>query len=266
MSRLHPYVQLIQWAEDYTYKNMDKIVCTLPLAEPHMKAHGLQAGKFIYIPNGIAVDDWSEEPGELPQEYQELFLKLKNEKRFIVGYMGSHGPSNALDILVEAAERLQNTAVDIVLVGQGSEKEKLIEQARSRNLTNIHFLPSIARKYVRSILALVDACYIGWNPHPIYQFGISPNKLLDYMMGGKPVIHVVPVGNDLVAESGCGISIRALNADLIADAIKQMMAMSPQERELLGENGRKFVRDHHDYKALAQSYLKAVENQAHVIK
>ena len=51
----------------------------------------------------------------------------------------------------------------------------------------------------------MDGLYIGWERNSIYRFGISPNKLLDYMLVGRPVIHAVEAANDAVAECGCGI-------------------------------------------------------------
>jgi glycosyltransferase involved in cell wall biosynthesis len=90
---------------------------------------------------------------------------------------------------------------------------------------------------------------------PLFRFGISPNKLLDYMMAAKPVIQAINAGNDLVAESGCGISVPPDDADSLAEAIMRLRCMTDAERQTLGLNGRKYVLDHHDYRVLAQQFL-----------
>ena len=58
MSPRHPYIVLMQMAENYCYKHSDYVVSLLPCAEGHMKEHGLADGKFVYIPNGIVKEDW----------------------------------------------------------------------------------------------------------------------------------------------------------------------------------------------------------------
>jgi glycosyltransferase involved in cell wall biosynthesis len=104
----------------------------------------------------------------------------------------------------------------------------------------------------------MDILYIGWRRSPLYRFGVSPNKLFDYMMAGKPIINAISAGNDLVAESGCGISIPPEDPVAIAEAIKKLIDMSPLEREEMGRRGREYVIKNHDYKVLAKRFLEAM--------
>jgi glycosyltransferase involved in cell wall biosynthesis len=180
-------------------------------------------GKFVYIPNGIDVAEW--ERGEVPLSlvHADLLARLKREGRFIVGYAGSHGLANALRTLVDAASLLSGVPVDFVLVGQGPEKDALMKRTAQLGLRNVHFLPSIPRGAIPALLGAMDALYIGWQRQPLYRFGVSPNKLIDYMMAGVPVIHAIDAGNDLVAESGCGISTRPEDPQAMVDAVREMM-------------------------------------------
>ena len=104
----------------------------------------------------------------------------------------------------------------------------------------------------------MDACYIGWQDKPIYRFGVSPNKIFDYMMAGKPVIHSVNASNDVVAESGCGVTVRPEDPEAIARAVLSLASMSSSERDALGGRGRDFVLKHHDYRVLARRFLEAL--------
>ena len=79
------------------------------------------------------------------------------------------------------------------------------------------------------------------------------------MMAGKPIIHSITAGNDLVAEANCGISVPAEDEDAIAKAILRMKSLSKDEKEVLGLNGKKYVMEHHDYKILAGKFLKLIE-------
>jgi glycosyltransferase involved in cell wall biosynthesis len=101
----------------------------------------------------------------------------------------------------------------------------------------------------------MDALFIGWKKKPVYQLGISPNKLMDYMMSGKPVVHAVEAGNDLVVESGCGYSVGPEDPAGIAAAVAGLIHLTPTDRQAMGRRGREYILKHHDYRVLAQRFL-----------
>jgi len=254
ISPWHPFVVALQWAENFAYRNADCVVSILPKAEGHMREHGMDAQKFAYIPNGIDVEDWRSNRATIPRHHQDALSSLKQAGYFVVGYVGAHGLANALHTLIDSASLLQMHPVAFVLVGQGPEKEKLQEKAQQSGLAKVIFLPPVPKSSIPALLAPMDALYIGLKKEPVFRFGVSPNKLLDYMMAAKPVIHGIEAANDLVAESGCGISVPAENPAAVAEAIVQLMNMSSLEREEMGLRGREYVLTHHDYRVLAKRF------------
>jgi glycosyltransferase involved in cell wall biosynthesis len=250
---------LLQQAENFAYRMSDRVVSMLPKADSYMRSHGMAAHKFSYLPNGIDIEEWENQAAPLPQLDSEKLTQLKQLGHFVVGYVGSHGLANALYNLVDAAQLLQRELVTFVMVGQGAEKEALQQKVLQMQLNNVIFFAPVPKASVPSLLARMDALYIGWQKKSIYRFGINPNKLLDYMMAAKPVIHAVEAGNDLVAESGCGISIPPDNPSAIAQAINKLRQMKPSERELMGKKGREYVLNHHDSRVLARNFLELVE-------
>jgi glycosyltransferase involved in cell wall biosynthesis len=110
-----------------------------------------------------------------------------------------------------------------------------------------------------ALLELVDACFIGWQKKALYRFGISPNKVLDYMMAGKPIIQAAAEGNDLVSLSNCGLTVPSENPSAIAAAVKELMNYPLSEREAMGLRGRQYVQLHHDYAHLARRYLEILQ-------
>lgn len=255
MPKWHPFIVIMQRAEDFAYKHADKVVSILPKALDYMVTRGLNPEKFVHIPNGIDTSEWQSCNCSLPSEHEEIFERLKKENKFIVGYAGSHGLANALDYFVESAKYLNDLPVSLVLVGQGPEKDKLEEYAVKNSLTNVFFLPPVPKNSIPVLLDKMDVLYIGLRKSPLFRFGVSPNKLFDYMMAGKPIIYAIDAGNDLVAESGCGISVAAENSIAIADAIKKLFLLSPVQRKEMGERGRKYVIENHEYKVLAKKFF-----------
>jgi len=258
LSRWHPFIMTMQCAENYAYRKADKVVSMLPKAKEHMCEHGMAPEKFVHIPNGIYKEEWSRERKPLPEEHEALLSRLRLENRFLVGYAGGHAISNALDQLLDAALLLQDSSVAFVLIGQGVEKGILEKKTKSLGLNNLYFLPAVDKFVVPTVLEAMDLLYLGWSRNPLYRFGICPNKLMDYMMAAKPVIHAVDAGNDLVAESGCGISVEPENAAAISDAIIRFKLMSEAERKRIGEAGKDYVLAHHDYGVLAKEFIWAI--------
>ena len=257
-SKWHPFIMVMQRAENYAYKNAHRVVSLLPKAKEYMISHGMPSDKFVYIPNGIDVSAW-QLPDPLPEEHRRVLEKLKRNGKFIVGYAGAHGIANALQYFIKAAEMLkEQDKIHFLLLGQGPEKESLQVLAQEKKLKNIRFLPAITRTSIPTLLAAMDVLYIGWKCQPLYRFGISPNKLMDYMMAKKPVIHAIEAGNDLVAESGCGISVVPEDPKAIADAVLHLFEMSQEKRDAMGQKGHDYVKTHHDYSVLAQKFLKSL--------
>ncbi|MBS4206758.1 glycosyltransferase family 4 protein [Bacillus sp. FJAT-50079] len=255
MSRYHPFIMLMQKGENDSYRKADTVISFLPKALDHMVEHGMKPEKFNYLPNGIDVSQWERSKEKIPEAHQSVIDKLKSENKFLIGYAGTHGIANALEYVIEACELLRDEPITFVFVGKGPEKDKLIEQAKEKNITNLEFLPVINKEAIPDFLSKMDCLYIGWRRSPLYQYGVSPNKLLDYMMSAKPILHGIEAGNDLVAEANCGISFPPQDPQELALAIKKMRNTTKEEREQFGINGRDFVKANHDYEVLAKKFL-----------
>lgn len=255
MSPRHPFIMVMQKGENDAYRYANQVVSLLPKADQHMVQHGMEPEKFRYLPNGIDIEQWASSTEKIPEEHQTVIDRLKNEGKFLIGYAGTHGIANALEYLVEAAELIQDEPVAFLLVGKGPERDQLIKMAKEKNLTNIYFLPVINKKAIPAFLSEMDALYIGWRRSPLYQFGVSPNKLLDYLMAGRPIIHGIEAGNDLVAEAEAGISIKPEDPREIAEAAKRMKNYSADVLSLMGSNGKEFVTQTHDYRIIAKKFI-----------
>lgn len=261
MSPLHPFIWVMQRGEDYACKHADKIVSILPLANKHLETRGMSPKKFVHVPNGINIDEWENNNIKLPLEHQTFFQE--HQSSFFVGYAGSHGLANGLKYLVQAASLLEEKKIVIVLVGQGPEKERLINQAKKLKLNNISFLPPIPKTLIPSWLTKMDCLYISLKKCSLFKYGISPNKLIDYMMSGRPIINAIDAGNDPVKEVGCGLSILPENPEAIAKAILKIYNMPEEKRCHMGEKGKKYVLEHHTYPVLAASFLNEIKKGDH---
>ena len=262
MSPWHPFALICQSAEDAAYRHSNAVVSMLPKVHAHMARRGLDLKKLFIVPNGISPEEWAAQPAPLRADVEQAIDAARRAGAVIVGYAGSMGRPNALDVLLDAARLLADRPLRFVLVGDGHERERLAARLRTEGLAQVALLPPIPKAQVPAFLAAIDIAYLGWQRQPLYRFGIAPNKLMDYMMAARPVLHSVEAGNDPVAESGCGLTVAPEAPEEVARGLRQLAAMSPRERRQFGERGRAYVLKHHAYPVLARQFLAAVGGPA----
>jgi glycosyltransferase involved in cell wall biosynthesis len=243
LSTRHPLVLLMQWLEDFGYRSADVVVSVLPAAAGHMRSRGMDPAKFHYLPNGIDLD--GRRNGAAP----DIVRAAIRPGAFTVGFVGTLGRANVLETLVDAARLLEPDGVQVVVVGHGPEREQLV--ARAGGASNVAFVGPIPKEQVAPALALFDACYVGYRRSSLYRFGVSPNKLYDYMAAGRPVLFAADAANQPVREADCGRTVPPEDPQALADAIRWLAAAPSDERERLGANARAYVAEHHDYTRLA---------------
>ena len=258
MSRKNPFVVMMQIGENYAYRHADYVVSLPSCAESYMKEHGLRDGRFACIRNGVVLSDW-EDPQPLPDGHVQILSQLKD--KFVVGYFGGHALSNALDLLLDVAKRLQDTNIHIVLVGDGVEKKRLLTRAQEEQIGNVTFLDPVPKKAVPSLVSYFDCTYLGALDSPLYRFGICMNKIFDSMMAGKPMVCAIKTPDTLIPENNCGIMVDPADPKKVADAIREMSEMTPEALAEMGENGRRAAVEKYNYTALARQFTDLFSKQ-----
>ena len=253
MPKNHPFVQLIQIAENYAYKHCDRCVALHSHAESYMREHGLAPGKYVNINNGIVEEEW-EDPAPLPEEHEKFFAGVSD--KFIVGYFGGHAVSNALDYMLDAAKDMAaEKDILFVLVGSGVEKPRLMQRAQEEGISNVVFLPPVPKKAVPSLLRHFGCVYITGQESPLYRFGLSLNKIFDTMMAGVPLVCSFDAPDMLVEQYRCGIGCSPGDPASVTGAIRRIRNMSPEERRAMGERGHNAVLERFTYRKLASQFL-----------
>jgi len=245
-SRNHPFMRFLQWIEDKAYRDSDRVISNLRNAVEHMQARGMDPRKFAWVPNGFSMAEVS-----APEPLSEGTVAQLPSGKFVVGYTGTLGVANALDVLLDAACQLkQHGDVAFVVVGGGKEKSALEAQAKRLGLENVTFIDPIPKTQVQSMLQHFDVCYIGWRDETLYRFGIGANKLPEYLFSGKPILHSFSGSCDPVSESRCGLTVPAEDSKAVSDAIVMFERMSGEERAAMGDAGRKYALGSYEYGAL----------------
>lgn len=246
----HPLMAAMGLAERSAYRHSDTIVSILPNVEPHVRSLGIDT-PVVPIPNGI---DQAATPQPAPERFVGLVDELHAAGRTVVGYAGGMTTANAMDDFVAAMALIKDKPVTALLLGDGLHRADLERQVASLG-ASVEFLGSVPKAQVHDALTRCDALYIGSKRSRLYEFGVSANKIFDYLLTGVPIVNAFASDHSPMVYAGCTVRAEGENPGDIARAILEAVALPADERLRIREASVAWVRDHHAMPALASQFL-----------
>ena len=239
--------KVLRKLEKWLYDRADRIVVLLPQADDYIVPLGVPKRKIVWIPNGVELDGY---PAPVPPPVSDHFTLM---------YFGAHGQANGLETLLRAMAELQKrpcmTHVHLRMIGDGPLKPALMELAHQLELTKVEFSNPVPKREIPIVAAQADAFVICVRDLPeLYRFGISMNKLFDYLAAARPIIMASAAANNPVDDAGAGVTVPPEDPQALAQAIERVVTMSPDERNALGRSGRRFVEQSHSFEALGARF------------
>ena len=244
LSKRSPIAFALRRLEGFLYKRAERIISVLPGAVDYIKTFGIDPQKVVWISNGVDFGAY-QAPGPVGENDQ-----------FVLMYLGSLGEANAIEVLLDAMRLVseKNSQVTLRLIGTGPLEEALKDQARRLGLLGkaVCFEGAVPRSEVAGIAREADAFVITVKDVPgLYRYGISMNKIFDYMAAGKPTLIAVDAFNNPIAESEGGITVAPDNPIKLAEAILAVSTMAPDQLEQMGNRARGHVARLYSYEYLA---------------
>jgi len=255
LKKWHPLVVILSLIEKHAYRHADGVVSLLAEAKLYMVSKGLKPEKFAYIPNGT--DCEIAETKKLPKVLEKTIQKLKKENQFLVGYAGALGVPNAMEHFIKAMAIVQKTNPNIhaLIVGQGHEKKELLDYCQKHNIHNVSFFDPIPKTQVHHFLKEMDLLYLGWQDSPLYQHGVSPNKIFDYMLAGKPILESGGAHLSFIEQAQCGQKCPSAAPDAIAKKLIALSQLSHTTLCSLGKKAYAYVVQNYHYLNLSEQYM-----------
>lgn len=253
-SKYHPLVFFIGLIEKFGYKKSDLIVGTMPKLDLHIKNILGYEKDFFCSPLGFNPRDYGE---EIKKEGNPL-LNIFPKDKFIVGYAGSMGVTNALEPFIECIKLFRkNDKIHFILIGSGDLREKFEKQLLGYE--NVTFLNRIEQKQVKYFLNMCDILYLSTKKSKVWNYGQSLNKIIEYMLSSRPIIASYSGFPSMINEAHCGKFITTNNPKEIEDAISEFFDMPAKDREKIGKRGREWIFKNRKYSQLAQEYINKIE-------
>lgn len=190
--------------------------------------------------SGVNLNDYTLR--EFPLHQTEINLL------FIGRLMKSKGIYELLDV----AERLENSDIKFSVVGFMDSKDTQIKTKMLR-LSNVEFKGEIDE--IREVISQSQALVL-----PSYHEGLS-NVLLEAAACGRPVLASnIPGCQETFIEGISGFGFEPKNADSLYHVILKFKALSPNEREKMGIEGRKFVEKMFNRSDIINDYLNVLKS------
>jgi glycosyltransferase involved in cell wall biosynthesis len=257
LTKYHPLSLLLRRLEGNLYRKARRIITLLPFADEYISQFSVDKKKIIYIPNGVDLDFFVSRP---LQEQDSLFTIM---------YVGSFGEVNHLETLIEAACDLERhpglKQVLFRLIGDGNQRKLLQSKIDAYGLKNVQLEVAIPKDQVPSRMSEANVLLLHGLTLDVHKYGVSPNKLSEYLSAERPIILASQFRNDAVQDSCSGVSIPSKDPIAMAEAIRLMMKTPYEEQLAMGKRARSYAKRHHCFKILGlrlQTLLDESVNEA----
>lgn len=226
-------LNIVNKACSWVYKKASHLVVLSPGFKNKLIERGIPERKLSVIFN------WCDEHSLAKHSSREEVMLPKG---FNVVFAGNMGPAQALDVVLDAGKLLlaSNPEVNLVMVGGGLDVERLKNEAISRNLSNINFIPRMPINEVGKVIEEADALLVHLKDDELFSITI-PSKTQAYLAKSRPIIMAVKGdAANLVSEAQAGICIEPEDPAQLALAISQLVGMSDDARAQMGVNAAEF--------------------------
>ncbi len=229
-----PVVWALRWIRRFFFRHADRIVAISDPMRERLIERGAQADRVVVIGNWIDADEITPHPRD-----NEWSREHDLAQRFTLMHAGNVGLLQDVETFVDAAELVPEAR--FVIVGEGANKDALIERARSKGLDNVVFLPRQPRDALSLLLASADAHVVSLMP------GLAglmePSKLYGILAAARPVLAGMEPGSEaaeVVGKADCGVVSAPGEPESLAAAAQRLIALSPAQREEMGRRGRDY--------------------------
>jgi glycosyltransferase involved in cell wall biosynthesis len=247
-----PVVNVLKGLAWFLYRQAARVVVVTDAFADSLAAAGVPRAKLAVIPNGADTRMFAP-----TCDGASTRTALALDGQFVVAYIGSHGLSHGLGVVLDAAATQPD--VTYLLVGDGADRDRLLAERERRGLANVVMRPSVDKAEVPGLYAAADVCLVPLRDVPVFE-AFVPSKLFEMLAAGRPVIGAVRgEARDILARSGGALLVEPERGDQLAQAVDRLRA-DPALRMELARNGRAFAEQHYDRDVLAARYLELLHD------
>ncbi|WP_107667697.1 glycosyltransferase family 4 protein [Cyanothece sp. BG0011] len=244
-------IKLFTWLENFAYSTAKKITVISDGFTENLLEKKVPKEKIIEIPNWVDVNFIK------PLEQEKNAFRQENnlEGKFVVLYSGNIALTQPLEILIDAAVKLNHiNDLAVVIVGKEEALERLQRYCERKQATNVILKPFQPRHKLPEMLAAANVGMV-MQKHNVISFNM-PSKIQVLLASGRAIIASVPANGTAaraIEKSGGGLVVPPEDADALASAIEDLYN-NPQLVKSLGEQGREYAKKVYDFEPILERY------------
>lgn len=255
-----PMVLLFGAIEKWAYKRADRIIYSMLYGDKYIcDKLGFPRDKVTLIGQPLdckRYDEFAETKYNLIPDDVKTFIG----DSFLCIFTGYYVEYEGVYVMLAAAKMLQERGIPIkmIFLGSGQEAKGMVAYANDNGLNNVMIGSRVNKETIPALLRRADICLAhcaAKGSKESFKYGISKNKVNEYLYSGACVIYGRADQNDPVLTSGAGYIIDPFSPKQLADKIETVYEMSNNERVQFGVNGRKYINENHSTGILADKLL-----------
>lgn len=245
-------VRFLELLERFLYRRAARIVAVTHSFVDDISGKGVAREKVSVVTNGVDLELFH--PGDRAEARRALELP----EGFLATYVGTHGMAHGLDTVLDAAKRVQDRGIRVLLVGEGAEKAALKARAAAEGISNVDFWDQQTRDRVSAIIAASDVCLVVLRDKPLFRT-VIPSKIFEFMGAARPMLTTVDgESRRIVEDAGAGVFCPPEQPETLAKELVRLAA-DPERLTEMGLSGRRHVESYYSRPALAKQYLEVLE-------
>ncbi|MBM09201.1 MAG: glycosyltransferase WbuB [Magnetovibrio sp.] len=210
-------IRLLEKLELFLYRHSVAVVALTNAFKSNLVKRGINKNKISVIINGV--DAWRYGPRAADPA---LLTQTSLHEKFVVGYVGTHGMAHALNNVLDAAEILRKSEeISFLFAGGGADRDNLINDARSRALTNLVFLDRQPKEKMPAVWSLCSVALVHLRNSEVFR-DVIPSKMFEAMAMGLPILLAAPEGeaSEILRQNNAGLHVPPEMPSALADAIQ----------------------------------------------
>ncbi len=241
-------IRFLEYLEMFAYRKADRIVSVTDAFKSYMVAKGIDAEKIHVITNGVNLDFYQPVARD-----KALAEELGVAGKFVAAYVGTHGMAHHLETILEAAQQCDNPDIVFLMVGDGAERQRLLELKQKMGLENVIMVQQLPKEKMPALWSITDASLVLLKKSDLFK-SVIPSKIFESMAMQCPIIlGVEGEVKGIIERAESGICIEPESSSELLQAIGRLYK-DVEAASKMGECGRRYVSEHYNRSVLAKKF------------